>query len=143
MRICTGWYDNQYFVVKPLNNGHRQELVMIAISGNFGRWYIAAGVFSSSATYNSIIQSAAWEAPMSTNKKPSIKTIPLALEALHEIEQEISKKSNGKKRFIYIDGLDERRLRVYAKVLDRNNCGYKKSTRKSEHSNLPMLYKKL
>ena len=144
MRIKTGWYNkNEYLVVKPLHNGCRQELVMGAQHYGYGKWYIFAGIFSCNATYNSIHSSMVWAAPVSTNKNPSFKVIPLALEALSEIEQEISKASNGKKWYIYIDGLDKRRLRVYTKVLDRNNCGYKKSTRKSEHSILPMLYKKL
>ena len=143
MKICTGWHNNQYFVVKPLHNCYRQELIMIATDLGMGRWNVAAGVFSCNTTYNSIVRSVVWEAPISTNKKPSIKIIPLALETLLEIEQEIAKMANGKKRFIYIDGLDERRLRVYTKILDRNNCGYKKSTRRSTYCNLPLLYKKL
>ena len=143
MRVQTGWYSaNEYYVVKPLHNGARQELVMFAIR-EINRWYIGAGIFSCNATYNSLNRSDVWVTPTSTNKHPSMKTITLALEALQEIEDAIIESANGKRRYIYIDGMDERRLRVYTKLLARNNCGYKKSTVKSEYCGLPLLYKKL
>ena len=144
MKIKTGWYEGDYYVVKPLHNGCRQELIMHTMNTGCGRYYIAAGIFSCNTTYESLQNSPAWEEPTSTNKNPSFKVIPLALEALREIEEEIVKNSNGKRRFIYIDGFDERRLRVYTKVLIRYNCGYKKSpTLKGYYCDLPLLYKQL
>lgn len=144
MRIETGWHnDFEYCVVKPLHNGCRQILFMSAMNYGRGQWFISAGVFSCNATYNSITRSEVWHTPHSTNKNPSFSVIPLALETLAEIEQAISEKANGKRRYIYIDGMDERRLRVYTKILMRNNCGYKKSSRKSDYCNLPLLYKQL
>ena len=140
----TGWYnDYKYFVVKPLHNGKRQSLIMGAINGASGRWYIMMGVFSSNATYNSMHRSEAWNVPTSTNKNPTVKTLSLALEALSEIEQEIHNHANGKKAYIYVDGFDERRLRVYTKVLTKK-CGYKKSTVKSDYVyGMPMIYKRV
>ena len=144
MRIKTGWINkNEYCVVKPLHNGCRQILFISATNLGFGHWNIAAGIFSCNATYKSIVHSEVWKTPTSTNKRPSFAIIPIALEALTEIEHEISENSNGKRQYIYIDGMDERRLRVYTKILARNNCGYKKSTKKSTYCNLPLLYKKL
>ena len=144
MRIETGWHsENEYCVVKPLHNGCRQVLFMAAMNYGLGQWYISAGIFSCNATYNSVNRSEVWKNPTSTNKNPSFAVIPLALAALTEIEQAISEKANGKRRYIYIDGMDERRLRVYTKILMRNNCGYKKSSKKSDYSNLPMLFKRL
>jgi len=143
MRIETGWHgDDYYYVVKPLHNGCRQELVMYGVRIG-SRWYIAAGVFSSSVTYRSIHSSKVWDTPTSTNKKPSISTLRLALEALKEIEDAIVEDAEGKRRFVYVDGMDERRLRVYTKVLANEKFGYKLSSVKSEYSNLPLLYKKL
>ena len=141
----SGWYnyDNQYFVVKPLHNGKRQSLIMGANKCAAGRWYIMMGVFSSNATYNSMYYSDVWYTPTSTNKNPAVNTLSLALEALNEIEQEIHNHSNGKRAYIYVDGLDERRLRVYTKVLIKK-CGYKKSTAKSDHVHgMPMIYKRV
>lgn len=140
----TGWYnaDNAYFVVKPLRNGNRQSLI-VGVSRYSNRWYVMMGVFSSNATYNSMLRSAAWKAPTSTNKNPTAKTLSLALEALDEIEQEIHNHVNGKKAFIYVDGLDKRRLRVYTKVLTQK-CGYKKSTARSEYvRGMSMIYKRV
>ena len=139
----TGWYNNnEYFVVKPLNNGRRQSLIMGAVSV-CGRWYIMIGVFSSYATYNSMRRSKAWETPTSTNKNPSAQTLSLALEALNEIEQEIHNHANGKRAYVYVDGLDARRLRVYTKVLTKR-CGYKKSTAWSQTvANEHLLYKRV
>lgn len=141
----TGWYNdgNQYFVVKPLHNGKRQSLIVGAVHGEGGRWYILAGVFSSNATYNSMYRSEVWNTPTSTNKNPAVNTLSLALEALSEIEQEIHNHANGKRAFIYVDGLDKRRLRVYTKVLTQK-CGYKKSTAKSDHvDGMLMIYKRV
>lgn len=147
MRIHNGWYNDDgrpsYYVVKPLHNHCRQQLVMHAIQGATNRWYLAAAVCSCNATYDSFYNSPAWDNLTSTNKNASYKTVPLALEALTEIEQAIKSVTKGKVHFLYIDGADERRLRVYAKVLNKYNCGYKKSTKKSEYCNLPMLYKRL
>lgn len=144
MTMQTGWYsDYEYYVVKPLHNNCRQNLIMWASNMHGGKWNISAGVFSCMATYNSIHFSKIWAEPTSTNKNPSFKVVPLALEALTEIEQAIKEKANGKKHYLYIDGLDERRLRVYTKVLERYNCGYKKSSTKSRASNLSQLYKRV
>lgn len=144
MRVETGWYDkDHYYVVKPLHNGHRQSLIMGAQCGASGRWYILAGIFSSCATYNSMYRSDVWNTPTSTNKSPSMKVVSLALEALAEIEQEIHNQGGGKRRYIYVDGLDERRLRIYTKILTKR-CGYKISTVMSENDlDLPMVYKKV
>lgn len=141
MRIKTGWYDGDYYVVKPLNNGCRQQLVMFAQREPFGRWNIATGVFSCNATYHSLHNSEVWGTPTSTNKNPSFKVVTLALEALSEIEQVLSEIANGKRYFIYIDGEDERRLRVYTKILTKSQYGYKKSTAQSYWCRLPQLYK--
>ena len=141
----TGWYnaDNAYFVVKPLHNGNRQSLIMGACHGDSNRWYIIMGVFSSNATYNSMYHSTAWDTPTSTNKKPTVETLSLALEALSEIEQEIHNYANGESALIYVDGFDRRRLRVYTKVLTQK-CGYKKSTVKSEYvDGMSMIYKRV
>lgn len=141
----TGWYnaDNAYFVVKPLHNGKRQSLIMGVSHYASNRWYVMMGVFPSNATYNSMIHSAAWEAPTSTNKRPTAGTLSLALEALNEIEHEIHNHANGKSALIYVDGLDRRRLRVYTKVLTQK-CGYKKSTVKSDHvDGMSMIYKRV
>ena len=139
----TGWYgSDEYIVVKPLKNGYRQSLIVGVQKCNFGRWYVMAGVFSSYATYNTMSHSEAWIEPMSTNKNPSIKVLTLALEALNEIEQELHEQANGKRTYIYVDGLDKRRLRVYTKVLTKK-CGYKISSVKSDHCELPMIYKKI
>lgn len=140
----TGWHNNdEYYVVKPLKNGCRQSLIMGAISVQGGRWYIMMGVFSSYATYNSMHRSKAWETPTSTNKKPSAQALSLALEALNEIEQEIHNHANGKRAYIYVDGLDARRLRVYTKVLTKR-CGYKISTAWSQTVvNEHILYKRV
>lgn len=140
----TGWYsENEYIVVKPLKNKCRQSLIIGAIHANSNHWYLMAGIFSCNATYNSMMRSKVWENPSSTNKNPSIKTISLALEALNEIEQEIHNHVNGKKAYLYADGLDERRLRVYTKILTKR-CGYKKSTALSKHVNgAYLIYKKI
>ena len=141
----TGWYNdgNQYFVVKPLHNGKRQSLIVGVSYYALSRWYVMMGVFPSNATYNSMYSSAVWNTPTSTNKKPTIETLSLALEALGEIEQEIHNHANGKRAFIYVDGLDKRRLRVYTKVLTQK-CGYKKSTAKSDHvDGMSMIYKRV
>lgn len=139
----TGWIGKErYYVVKPLKNGHRQALIMGACKYEFGRWNIEAGVFPYSITYDRMIGSNVWITPTSTNKKPSIKTLIVGLEALNEIEQEIHNHSNGKKTYIYVDGLDERRLRVYTKVLTKR-CGYKLSRARSSHCELPKLYKQI
>lgn len=141
----TGWYnvDREYFVVKPLHNGNRQSLIMGACHIASNRWNIMMGVFSSNVTYNSMYSSTAWHTPTSTNKNPTTGTLSLALEALNEIEQEIHNYANGKKAFIYVDGLDERRLRIYTKVLTQK-CGYKKSTVKSDLiKDMSKLYKRV
>ena len=129
--MVTGWYgESQYYVVKPLKNGHKQSLIVGADRGKFGRWYVMMGVFSCNISYKEMWDSDVWETPTSTNKNPSMSILPLALEALDEIEQEIHNHANGKRAYIYVDGLDVRRLRVYTKVLTKR-CGYKKSTAKS------------
>lgn len=141
----TGWYnaDSEYFVVKPLNNGNEQSLIMGACHDASNRWYIMMGVFPSNITYYSMYSSFVWECPMSTNKNPTTGTLSLALEILSEIEQEIHNHANGKRAFIYIDGLDKRRLRVYTKVLTQR-CGYKKSTVKSERVvGMSKIYKRV
>lgn len=139
----TGWYsESQYFVVKPLKNGHRQSLIMGVDRGEFGRWYVMMGVFRCNISYENMWHSEAWKEPTSTNENPSAKVLSLALEALDEIEQEIHNRANGKKAYIYIDGLDARRLRVYTKVLTKKS-GYKKSTTKSYYCGLPLIYKKV
>lgn len=140
----TGWCnDHEYFVVKPLHNGKRQSLIVGITHYTSNRWYVMMGVFSSNATYNSMYHSAAWNTPTSTNKKPTIETLSLALEALSEIEQELHNHANGKRAFIYVDGLDKRRLRIYTKVLTQK-CGYKKSTAKSDYvDGMSMIYKKV
>lgn len=137
----SGWYNNEYVVVKPLKNGHKQSLIMGVYHNNCGRWDVFAGVFSSNATYHSIANSDVWTTISSTNKNPSIKVLSLALEALGEIEQEIHNHANGKRAFLYVDGMDERRLRVYTKVLTKK-CGYKKSSVRSR-CGLPLLYKRV
>jgi len=144
MRLTTGWInEDEYFIVKPLHNGCRQSLVMSAHRWGSGKWNIVAGIFSSYATYNSICYSTVWVDPTSTNKNPSIKVLSLALESLNEIEQEIHKQAMGKRTFIYVDGLDKRRLRIYTKLLTKR-CGYKKSTIKSEYvDGMPILYKRV
>ena len=139
----TGWYSPyEYIVVKPLKNGCRQSLIMAACHREFNRWYIMAGIFSCNATYNTMTHSNVWVNPTSTNKNPSIKVVTLALEALNEIEKQIHSYTNGKKAYIYVDGLDERRLRVYTKILTRR-CGYKISKTKSEYCDSHMVYKKV
>ena len=142
--MVSGWYGkSEYFVVKPLKNGHRQSLIVGAIGGEFGRWYIMMGVFSYNISHDKMYDSIVWRIPTSTNKNPSAKVFSLALEALNEIEQEIHNHANGKRAYIYVDGLDERRLRVYTKILTKK-CGYKKSTAKSEYGcGLPLIYKKV
>ena len=139
----TGWYNdnNVFFVVKPLHNGNRQSLIVGAQQLSTNKWNILMGVFPSNATYNSIIHSSVWMAPTSTNKKPTAKNLFLALEALGEIEQEIYNHANGEAAIIYVDGMDERRLRVYTKVLTKKS-GYRESTIKSEYvPNMQKLYK--
>ena len=140
----TGWYnERQYFVVKPLKNRHRQSLIVGVERCEFSRWYVIMGIFPCNITYEKMWKSDVWLYPTSTNKNPSMITISLALEALNEIEQEIHNRANGKRAFIYVDGLDERRLRVYTKVLIKR-CGYKKSTSKSKYANgLPLVYKRV
>lgn len=140
----TGWYNrDEYFVVKPLHNGKRQSLVMGAERYNGGKWNIMMGVFSSNISYKSMHRSSVWETPTSTNKNPSMNVLSIALEALNEIEEEIHRCANGKRYYIYVDGLDERRLRVYSKVLTKK-CGYKKSTAKSLCvKDASMLYKRV
>ena len=139
----TGWYNdnNVFFVVKPLHNGNRQSLIVGAQQLATNKWNIFMGIFSSNATYNSIMRSSVWMAPTSTNKKPAAKNLFLALEALDEIEQEIYNHANGEAAIIYVDGIDERRLRVYTKVLTKKR-GYRESPIKSEYvSNMQKLYK--
>ena len=124
----TGWHgESQYFVVKPLKNGHRQSLIMGVDRGEFGRWYVMMGVFRYNISYENMLRSDVWRKPTSANESPSAKVLSLALEALDEIEQEIHNHANGKRAYIYVDGMDARRLRVYTKVLTKRN-GYKKST---------------
>ena len=137
----TGWYYDEYFVVKPLKNGCRQQLVMGVQSIGGGRWNVMMGIFPSNCTYKTMSRSSVWYTPTSTNKKPSINVLHLALEALDEIEQEIHNHVNGKRAYIYVDGLDERRLRVYTKVLTKKN-NYKLSTVKNS-CGLPLLYKRV
>lgn len=139
----TGWYNNNnvFLVVKPLHNGNRQSLIVGAQQLSTNKWNIFMGVFSSNATYNSIMRSSVWMTPTSTNKKPTAKNLFLALEALDEIEQEIYNYANGEAAIIYVDGTDERRLRVYTKVLTKKS-GYRESPIKSEYvSNMQKLYK--
>lgn len=66
----TGWYNdgNDFFVVKPLHNGNRQSLIIGAQREISNKWNIFMGIFSSNATYNSIVHSSVWMAPTSTNK---------------------------------------------------------------------------
>lgn len=137
----TGWYYNQYFVVKPLKNGCRQQLVIGVQNIGGGRWNVMMGIFSSNCTFKTMMHSNVWDKPVSTNKNPSINVLHLALEALDEIEQEIHNHANGKRAYIYVDGLDERRLRVYTKVLTKKN-NYKLSTVKNP-CGLPLLYKRV
>lgn len=136
----SGWYpqwfdgcDNYpcYVVVKPINNGKRQQLVVYAQFLKFGRVDIALGVFPSICTFRSMFLSPVWDETASTNKNPNFSIIPIAVEALKEVEEEIKAKANGKRRIIYIDGMDDRRLRAYTKILNRYNCGYKVSSAKS------------
>ena len=139
----TGWYDddNVFFVVKPLHNGNRQSLIVGAQQLSTNKWNICMGVFSSNATYNSIMRSSVWMTPTSTNKNPAARNLFLALEALNEIEQEIYNHANGEAAIIYVDGIDERRLRIYTKVLTKKS-GYRISSLKSEYvSNMQKLYK--
>ena len=144
MKIETGWYSEyEYYVVKPLHNKQRQVLIMFAQSLGGGRWNVGAGVFSCNVTYRSLELSDVWKTPTSTNKNPSVTTVKVALEALQEIEQVITQYSQGKRRYIYIDGLDERRQRVYTKLLTKEKYKYKKSTAKCTYCDLPMLYKRL
>ena len=139
----TGWHgESQYFVVKPLKNGHRQSLIMGVDRGEFGRWYVMMGVFRYNISYENMLRSDVWRKPTSTNESPSAKVFSLALEALDEIEQEIHNHANGKRAYIYVDGMDARRLRVYTKVLTKKS-GYKKSTAKSDYCGLPLIYKKV
>ena len=139
----TGWYDkDEYFVVKPLENGCRQSLITGAVHVGGGHWFIMAGVFPCNASFDSMRRSDVWNHITSTNNNPSIKTLTLALEALNEIESEIHERANGKQRYIHVDGLDERRLRVYTKVLTKR-CGYTISKVKSDHCNLCKLYKRI
>lgn len=140
----TGWYnDNEYFVVKPLHNGNRQSLIIGACRWASNRWNIMMGVFPSNATYESMYCSTVWDIPTSTNKNPASMTLSLVLEALNEIEREIHNHVDGKKAFIYVDGLDKRRLRIYTKVLTQK-CGYKKSTAKSNHvDGMSKVYKRI
>ena len=139
----TGWHgESQYFVVKPLKNGHRQSLIMGVDRGEFGRWYVMMGIFRYNISYENMWHSKVWTEPTSTNENPSMEVLSLALEALDEIEQEIHNRANGKKAYIYVDGLDARRLRVYTKVLTKKS-GYKKSTAKSYYCGLPLIYKKV
>lgn len=142
MRVKTGWRNERYYVVKPLHNGFRQELIMFA-TRDANRWYITAGIFSCNTTYFSLYGSSVWSTPTSTNKKPSITTLRLALEALKEIEDAIKELGGEKRKYIYVDGQDERRLRVYTKLLTREEYGYKNSSVKSQYSNLHLLYKRL
>lgn len=139
----TGWYDdnNVFLVVKPLHNGNRQSLIVGAEQLATNKWNIFMGVFPSNATYNSMARSSVWMAPTSTNKKPAAKNLFLALEALDEIEQEIHNYANGEVAIIYVDGMDERRLRIYTKVLTKKS-GYRESPIKSGYiSNMKKLYK--
>ena len=137
----TGWYStDEFFVVKPLKNGCRQSLIMGANRYYTNHWNISMGIFSSNIGYNGMMKSTVWAKPTSTNKNPSLKVLPLALEALKEIEEEIHGYVQGKKAIIYVDGLDERRLRIYTKVLTKK-CGYKISTSKDRCTSLPLIYK--
>lgn len=139
----SGWYGNIYFVVKPLRNGHRQSLIMGVQHYNGPHWAILMGVFSSNISYESMIGSRVWRVPTSTNKNPSIKVLSIALEALNEIEQEIHQRANGKRAYIHVDGMNEKRLRVYTKVLTAK-CGYKKSSAKSQCvDGLHQIYKRV
>ena len=139
----TGWHgESQYVVVKPLKNGHRQSLIMGVDRGEFGRWYVMMGVFRYNISYENMLRSDVWRKPTSANESPSAKVLSLALEALDEIEQEIHNHANGKRAYIYVDGMDARRLRVYTKVLTKRN-GYKKSTVESNYCGLPLIYKKV
>lgn len=137
----TGWYStDEVFVVKPLKNGNRQSLIMGAYRYYTNHWNISMGIFSSNISYHGMKKSIVWTEPTSTNKNPSLKVLPLALEALKEIEEEIHSHVQGKKAIIYVDGLDERRLRIYTKVLTKK-CGYKISTSKDRNTLLPVIYK--
>lgn len=137
----TGWYStDEVFVVKPLKNGSRQSLIMGAYRYYTNHWNISMGIFSSNISYHGMQKSIVWTKPTSTNKNPSLKVLPLALEALKEIEEEIHGYVQGKKAIIYVDGLDERRLRIYTKVLTKK-CGYKISTSRDRHTPLPIIYK--
>lgn len=146
----TGWYNldkkiNVYMVVKSLPNNNQQSLYIGAESVGGGKYNIVLGIFPSDIdTIIELLLEEAWEIPTSTNQQPSVATLFLALQGLKEIETEIKAKSHGKRRIIYVDGLDERRLRVYAKVLNRYNFGYKISSANSDHViNAKMLYKVL
>ena len=139
----TGWYGtDEYYVVKTLENGYRQQLIVCVQKEQGGRWNVFAGVFSSNSTYNSIKYSDVWKKPTSTNKNPSPKTIFLALEALKQIEEELHNKANGKRWYIYVDGLDKRRLHAYTRILTKK-CNYKISSVTSYYCGLPLIYKRV
>lgn len=146
----TGWYNlvkniDVYMVVKPLPNNSQQSLYIGAESMGGGRYNILFGIFPTDIdTITKLFLERAWEVPTSTNQQPSAITLSLALQGLKEIETEIKAKSQGKRRIIYVDGLDKRRLRIYTKVLNRYNFGYKTSSVNSDHvSDTKMLYKVL
>lgn len=142
----TGWYFGTYYVVKPLQNGKRQQLIMYAKEFGYGRYYLVMGIYSSNTTYSSLCRDSAhiWDKPTSTNKNPSTLSIKLALEALQEIEESILELSEGKRRYLYVDGFDYRRLHAYTRILTKEKYGYKQSKRvKSDYCDLPRLVKTL
>ena len=146
----TGWYNldkniDVYMVVKSLPNNSQQSLYIGAEPVGGGRYNILLGIFPTDIeTLIELFLERAWEVPTSTNQQPSTATLSLALQGLKEIETEIKATSHGKRRIIYVDGLDKRRLRIYTKALNRYNFGYKTSSVKSDHvSNAKMLYKVL
>ena len=137
----TGWYDKSYVVTRPLHNGKHQQFVLEARPCGTTNYCIAAGVFPSNCTFKSYVSSPVWNTPTSSNKNPSFSILKIALDCLQEVEKEICAVAYGEPRRIIIDGFDEKRLRVYTKVLTKKEYGYRLYPLESDFCKLPKISK--
>lgn len=145
--IETGWYKvddyNMYVTTRKIND--KQTLYFTAYS--FGRGdYIIALLINDNCLNPYDILHWDWDEVESTNTTPSFSTLRLSIDCLKETEQAIITQAKGKRRRIYIGGIDEKRIRCYEKVLNKYNFGYKRSSLYQPSSNhsegkLPILVK--
>lgn len=130
-----GWYPSEYsgcnnyelyLTTRPMND--KQEVVMFASNLGRGHYEICLGVVRKDCSFVDLFFNPCFEKIQSTNDTPSFRTAILAVDCLHECEEEIKRRANGKRRVIYIGAMDKRRMRAYQAIVNRYNLGYNKSS---------------